>query len=72
MTTSLRSCGTSPPSLQEVNSVVSLSKTLTEQATYSSARIPPMPGASPGCSLATAAVISCSFGGLFTSSSTFC
>lgn len=71
MTTSLRSCGTSPPSLQEVNSVVSLSKTLTKQATYSSARIPPMPGASPGC-LATAAVISASVGGLFTSSSMFC
>lgn len=38
MTTSLRSCGTSPPSLQEVNSVVSLSKTSTSKP------LTPLPG----------------------------
>lgn len=70
MTASLRFCGTSPISQQEVNRVVSLLTLVTRSFTHISSGTPPMPGAFIGYNLVTAALICSSVGGLLSSSLT--
>ena len=70
MTASLRFCGTSPISQQEVNSVVTLLTLVTRSFTHTYSGTPPMPGAFTGYNLTTATLICSSGSGLFSSSLT--